>query len=202
MKTKLSFLFVAGILTLMLGFTFKPDVSKRVIVIDAGHGGSDGGAKFEGVLEKNLTESIARKIILLNDKSDLEIILLRDGDETISVKDRVTRINNLKPDLVLSIHIGAATNSEQNGVEALVSPENSFYSKSKEVAQDLIKKVSGNELSKGQVVESGRSYLIKSTQCPSLILNTGFLSNEKDRKYISSEDGQNQIAGRIYEVIR
>ena len=60
------------------------------VVIDAGHGGADNGARSaNGLKEKDITLSIAKKIAVLNSNEHINILLSRDNDQTISVRDRV-----------------------------------------------------------------------------------------------------------------
>lgn len=202
MKSKISFLILGGAFIFMFAFVLKPDVNQRTIVIDAGHGGDDVGATFDGKHEKDITENIAKYVSALNNEKDLKIILLREGDQSLSVKDRAVRINKIKPDLVLSIHLGAAMDPAMNGVNAQVSPKNAYYNQSKQVAKDLVDQISALPLAKGKVIDTERPYIIKTVNCPAVILDAGFISNEKDRKYISSENGQKEIAEKIYQLIK
>ena len=77
-------------------------------MIDAGHGGNDNGAiSANGLKEKDITLSIAKKIAALNANEHIKILLSRDNDETISVKDRVAFAENNKADFFISIHVNA-----------------------------------------------------------------------------------------------
>ena len=69
---------------------------KMIIVIDAGHGGKDPGAKIDEELESKIVESIAKKIKALNGSEDLKIILLREDDSFVSLSDRVNKINQIR----------------------------------------------------------------------------------------------------------
>ena len=80
----------------------------RRIIIDAGHGGADLGALVkEGLHEKDVTLSIARKIRwILEAELAVEVVLSRSEDETLSLEDRVFFANRGRFDLFLSIHLG------------------------------------------------------------------------------------------------
>lgn len=201
MKSKIALLGFAGILIFMLAFIIKPDNNQKIIVIDAGHGGDDPGATFDGKHEKIITENIAANISRLNNKKDLKIILLREGDQSLSVKDRANQINKIKPDLLISIHAGASGNPELNGINAQVSPKNIYYTQSRQLAKEMMAHLEGLPLANGKVIDTERPYIISSVNCPAILLDAGFISNEKDRKYISSEAGQKEIAGRIYQLM-
>ena len=202
MKNRIKFSALLGILGLVVIFSFKPLEEKKTIVIDAGHGGKDLGADMYGFQEKLITETIAKKIKALNKDSNLEIILLRDSDREIELSERVTIINNLKPDLVVSLHVNANMNMSANGVEAYVPSNETFHEKSKESAVIVIDKMTeAGNLTKRRVSEAP-FYILKNASCPVMTLQIGFLSNEKDRDYITSEKGQTEIALNILEAVK
>ena len=91
----------------------------RTIVIDAGHGGDDTGAKgANGTLEKNVTLAIARKLkATIESRLGVRVMLTRDGDQNIGVDQRAAMANNNKADLFLSIHASASIRPVASGVE-------------------------------------------------------------------------------------
>ncbi|MFH6965962.1 N-acetylmuramoyl-L-alanine amidase [Flavobacterium sp. FlaQc-28] len=202
MKNRIKFSALLGILGLVVIFSFKPLEEKKTIVIDAGHGGKDLGADMYGFQEKLITETIAKKIKALNKDSNLEIILLRDSDREIELSERVSIINNLKPDLVVSLHVNANMNMSANGVEAYVPSNEKFHEKSKESAIFVIDKMTEAGNLKKRRVSEAPFYILKNASCPVMTLQIGFLSNEKDRDYITSEKGQTEIALNILEAVK
>jgi len=202
MKTITKVLGILSTVFLFVLFSFKPTEEKRVIVIDAGHGGEDLGAVINGIQEKTISETIAKKVKALNKDSNIEVVLLRDGDHFIELKDRVSMINNLNPDLVISLHINSSQNKDMNGVRAYVSSSKKEYrDKSMESAEKIVNSVSGNNLAKGKI-EEANFYILKNANCPAVTLEVGYLSNNNDRAYLNSEKGQNEIASRILESVK
>lgn len=200
MKTKIKVLVVLSAAIFGL-FAFKSIEAKKVIVIDAGHGGDDYGATLNGLQEKTIVETIAKKIKAQNKSDNLEIFLLRDGDHSMELSQRVSIINNLKPSLVISLHINASENLNTNGVQAYVSSKSKFYNESKTKAEILVDKVAGDYFSKGEIKEAS-FYILKNSNCPAMTLEVGYLSNVNDRTYITSEKGQNEIAEKILEAVK
>ena len=178
----------------------KYEVSKT-IVIDAGHGGRDPGNVFDDKRESDIMKNIANKIYQLNQRNDIKIILLRDTDEFVGLDDRVTRVNEIKPDFLISLHTHASRDATLSGINAFISQGNSFYNQSKDIAVILMEEVSSENLTKGKISEANLK-LIKEADCPAVMLEIGFLSNLADRNYISSEKGQNEIATKILEAIK
>lgn len=202
MKTKTKFLGFLTFLALFVVVAFKPLEDKKTIVIDAGHGGYDVGADLYGFEEKAITETIAKRIKEQNNSADVEIVLIRDGDISMELKERVSIINSLKPDLVISLHVNSNSNMMANGVQAYVPANEIFKDKSKAIAEIIIDKIAAT----GNLVKRNTTeapfYLLKNANCPIMTLEIGFLSNEKDRNYITSAKGQNEIASKILESVK
>ena len=200
MKTKIKILVILSAVVFGL-FAFKSLEAKKIIVIDASHGGDDFGATLNGLQEKTIVETIAKKIKAQNKNENLEIVLLREGDHFMELSERVSIINNLNPSLVISLHINASENFSKNGVQAFVYSKSKFYNESKTNAEILVDKVAGDYFSKGEVKEAS-FYILKNSNCPAMTLEVGYLSNVNDRTYITSEKGQNEIAEKILEAVK
>lgn len=175
--------------------------NKKIIVIDAGHGGHDNGATVNELYEKDIVEQISKKIFEKNDPSKVEIVLLRDTDNFISLGDRVARINELNPDLVISLHINSNVEKDKSGIEAYVSQISSNHKKAKEQAEKLLNAISNDKL-QSLGVKQANFMILKKSNCAAITLELGYISNENDRKYITSEEGQNEIAANIIKSIQ
>ena len=200
MKTKIKILVVLSIALFGL-FAFKAIESKKIIVIDAAHGGKDLGAKIGDVQEKDIVEAISKKIKAQNQDENIEIFLLREGDHFMELSERVSIINNLKPSLVISLHADASKDVNLSGVGAYIFSDKTFYDQSKLNAESVINNLSTKNLAKREVKEAS-FYVLKNSKCPAVLLEMGYLSNEKDRNYLNSESGQNKIAAKILEAIK
>ena len=200
MKKKIQFLSVLS--AVVFGFLAFTTLDKKTIVIDAGHGGQDAGVDVRGFEEKTITEAVAKKIKELNKNANVEIVLLRDGDVNMDLPERVSKINNLKPDLVISLHISTNRNVKANGVRAYITSKETFHDQSKQIAETVIDKIAINgNLEKGKVTEAP-FFILKNAECPVVLLEMGYLSNENDRDYLTSEKGQSEIADKILESIK
>jgi N-acetylmuramoyl-L-alanine amidase len=96
-----------------------PSGGLRAIVIDAGHGGDENGAKGpNGALEKQITLSVARRLkASLEGRLGLRVILTRDSDTTVALDERAAIANNNKADLFVSLHANAAPRPATSGAE-------------------------------------------------------------------------------------
>ena len=174
--------------------------NKKIIVIDAGHGGIDFGAIKEDLNEKNLISEITNKIKAMYSDSDVSIHFTRKEDEFIGLKDRTNLINTIKPDLVISLHINNNKNTDANGFEIFIADNVDFLDKNKILAEKLSSKLSKTQL-KNRGLKTAPFHILKNSSCPSLMVELGFISNENDRKFIASEKGQTEIAEIILEFV-
>lgn len=185
-----------GLLLPLLIMSFKPLKDKKVIVIDAGHGGKDFGYIIGNAYEKEIVGNISKKIKALHQKENIELILLGNGDTLTSVEARVAKINQLQPDLVVSLHLSFSDNKAESGVQAFVSEQNPHYTQSLAHAGKLIQTVAKKDLKTGQV-KKANLLLLKESQSPGVSLELGFLSNEANKNYLTSDNGQKIIAKKI-----
>jgi len=96
-----------------------PSGTLRAIVIDAGHGGAEDGARgASGALEKQITLSVARRLkAALEGRLGLRVILTRDADATVGLDERAALANNNKADLFVSLHVNASPRAGTAGAE-------------------------------------------------------------------------------------
>lgn len=187
-------------------FTLKPSQpsqkknTKKVytIVLDAGHGGKDSGNQSNGIYEKDITLKIAQKIKAMNTNNSFKFYLTRDSDNFMSLDERVKKINGLKPDLVISIHVDSYTDADKEGVVIYQPKKNKYSKKSKKVAIALGSKlVTANPNFSHLNIEKAGFKVLKETKAPAVMLELGYLSNTQNRNYIGSADGQVDIAQKI-----
>lgn len=203
MKNTFKFILAFAVLA---SFAFiKPsenDPKKRItVVIDAGHGGKDDGMTVEGFTEKEIVASIAQKIKQNNSDKNVIIHFTRTDDSYISLQDRANFINEMKPDLMLSLHVNGNANTEDSGIELYVSPKNAMHEKSKVIAEDLNNRLVNNNNFKSRGVKEANFKMLQDSQYPSITVELGFLSNANDREYLTNIGHQEKIANTILQTI-
>src|SRR5262249_10267400 len=88
------------------------------IVIDAGHGGHDPGAKGKGVTEAELVLDVALRLEkLLQGVPGVDVVLTRRTDDFIALQERTAIANRVGADLFLSIHANASSSAQARGIE-------------------------------------------------------------------------------------
>lgn len=187
---------ILGISLLAFTMSFTTPGTKKLIVIDAGHGGHDIGSTYGFHSEKEIVSKIAKKIASLNRNSEIEIVLTRNNDEFSSLQERIDKINGLQPDLVLSLHVNQSKNETASGIEAFVSEGNEKYEDSKAQAEELVALLATDKL-KSRGVKTAPFAVLKKTKTAAITLELGFLTNPEDRSYITSDSGQKEIAEKI-----
>jgi N-acetylmuramoyl-L-alanine amidase len=95
--------------------------SKFVVILDAGHGGHDSGAQYNGHVEKDITLAVILKVgKILETNPTLQIIYTRKTDEFIELRERAKIANRANANLFVSVHCNANRNSAANGSETYV----------------------------------------------------------------------------------
>lgn len=94
----------------------------RTVVVDAGHGGSDSGARGPGgTLEKTVTLAVAYKLkAALEGRLGVRVILTREGDGTVGLDERAALANNNKADLLISLHANASMSPAASGAQVFL----------------------------------------------------------------------------------
>ncbi|MFK3937409.1 N-acetylmuramoyl-L-alanine amidase [Alkalihalobacillus sp. NPDC078783] len=169
------------------------------IVIDAGHGGKDPGAIGNDLYEKVVALSVASKVRDLLIDENYEVLMSRDSDIFVSLEDRVQKSNKWAADLFVSIHANGYSDPAANGVET-------FYyhgsTRGKQVATSIQQELAQSTNNKNRGVFSADFFVLKYTSMPSVLVETGFVSNEKDAGLLKTEDYQNKAARAIVNGIK
>ncbi len=175
----------------------KRNPNVKTIVIDPGHGGSDVGATREGVYEKDITLDISKRLAKILDKKGYNVLLIRDKDETVSLQDRVKYTEDNHGDLFVSIHVNSSVTPEGVGLET-----HYFTDQSYDFAQVVHKEFAEAIKSKDRGLFKSRFYVIKNTTCPSILVETGFISNPEERKELMTSERRQKTAEAIAKGIQ
>ncbi len=191
------------------------NASPPVIVIDAGHGGEDGGASANGLLEKDINLSIALKLRDMLTISGYKVVMTRDSDVSVydstadttrekkvsDLKNRAEMINSSKNNILVSIHQNKFEQSQYFGTQMFYSKNDP---KSAVLAEELRKSVTGmlQPDNKRELKQADSNiYILDKAQVPAVIVECGFLSNEEEAKKLADSDYQQKMAFAIYSGI-
>ena len=172
------------------------------VVLDAGHGGSDHGASSaSGLSEKDIALSIVKKITALNSNDHIRILLTRDNDETVSVKDRVDFAKSKGADLFISIHMDAEDkngNQDNNGISVMIDKNNNNILLASALISELKKSYKTED--KIRARKSG-IWVLDANTCPAVLIECGYLTNTNDVAFFTSNANQDKIAKNILAAI-
>lgn len=187
---------------LFVDFFSPSDAHVPVIVIDAGHGGDDVGAVENGIYEKDIDLEICLKLKELLERENVIVYYTRLDDSFPSVEERADFVNEIMPDLFISIHSNWYENSGISGSSVLYNIKDESQFGSLWLSNILCEELSGKcgTVNKGAVVGND-IHIVRSSKVPVALIEVGFMSNEEDFKLLTSNDGQLKIAEGIYNGI-
>lgn len=187
-------------------------ISNHTIILDAGHGNPDGGAiGQDGSIESNLNLDIVLKLQKLLEASNCTVILTRSDEngiyestaETIrdkkvsDMKSRADIANNSNAEIFISIHMNKLDQSKYSGWQTFYKNKDENSKKIAENIQTSLNYFIKKENSRTIKSISG-IYLTKNVEIPLVIVECGFLSNEKENKLLQTDSYQNELAWSIY----
>lgn len=170
------------------------------IMVDAGHGGKDRGAKSPGgLIEKVLNLDMAKKLNSLLIEAGIETEMMREGDETLELYSRPKRANADMVHLFVSIHCNSLpAKPDIRGSEVY------YYNsaESKELAQDVLASLSQTAGTPARYVKSSNFVVVKYTAMPSILVEVGYLTNGTDEKLLNDENFRKNVAAGIFKGIQ
>lgn len=187
-------------------------VTRRVIVLDAGHGCPDFGAKAEdGTTEEYINLQIALKLQRLLEQSGAIVVLTRSDENGIygsdantirekkisDIHNRVELGNGEDVDCVVSIHLNKFEDSKYSGWQSFYQEKNEDSKTLAEDIQESIKDVTGVE--NNRIAHSIKDiYLMDHIDNPTVIVECGFLSNVEELERLKTDEYQEKLAFGIY----
>lgn len=182
------------------------DVYDKIIVVDAGHGGSDEGTSSAyGHHEKDYNLLVLKELKQMLDKTDIKVYYTRLSDKKITKPARTDLANKLRADLFISIHCNSEDgDGSAYGVETLYSKRKPLNSRldNKKLSRILLNNVAdeiGNK--KRGVIRREGLYIMHHSEVPASIIEIGYMSNKSDLKYILKKSGREKVAKGIYKGI-
>jgi len=192
-----------------------------VVVLDPGHGGQDSGAMCGGVLEKDLTLDVARRIDRLLDSEGIATLMTRLGDTYVSLAERAAFANRVRNCIFVSIHFNEDNKPVASGVETYYAAHQitagSFLASwlpflwrplsdsPNAESQNLARFVQEALVARTRAVDRGiqtrQFFLIANVTPPAVLIEGGFLTNKEDISKLASEDYRDQIAAAVADGI-
>ncbi len=187
-------------------------VSSKIVLLDAGHGGEDGGAiGGEGTVEKDINLAVMLKLQSLLEQNGCTVITTRTQDISLHNKGdeksgnrKMSDLNNRKTmpeeydaDIFVSIHMNTFPDKKYSGAQVFYAESNG----SKELAECIqgeLKAQVDNGNQREVKDAAGNIYILADAKIPSVVAECGFLSNTDEENKLKSDEYQQKLAFAIY----
>lgn len=191
----------------------KPEsLEDLVVVIDAGHGGSDPGAlgKKDGEIvarESEINLAVALKVQEYLEDEGITVVMTRDGDDRVSLGDRCIISNNAKAHLFVSIHSNAMESGHEHINGSMVffgkaKDKEKTWIPSKTIALNILENLcEGMETANLDIQNGDQLAVIRGTKAPAVLVELAFITNEEDREKLTSGKYQKKAAKAIVQGI-
>lgn len=169
----------------------------RTVVIDAGHGGHDNGGQWGKVYEKHLALDTATRLEANLKRMGYQTVMTRRSDYFVSLPQRVAIGNRYRNAIFVSLHFNYTWKEHVCGLETFYhSAEGQKLARC--VQQSLVRHTHTVDRS----AKFARYYVIRNSTLPAILVEGGFVTNERERERMKSGDFREAIARGIAEGIQ
>ncbi len=186
-----------------------PLTQRKRVIIDAGHGGVDGGAtSCTGVLESAINLQIAIRVNDMLHLLGIDTVMTRTADTSLhtqgntiaaqkvsDLKERVRITNEEGNTVLISIHQNHFSDSRYSGAQVFYSPSAKSMDFAGQMQDSFVKTINLGSSRKSKRGEG--IYLLQKTQIPAILVECGFLSNHTEEAKLRSDDYQKKVAAVI-----
>ncbi len=219
-------LLFCGVLAISLGIYFFRSsavettagmpVAERTIVIDAGHGGIDGGAvSANGIAEKDINLNIAKYLKEYMVQGGAEVIMTREEDVSLHDDDRASIknkkrsdlnkrksiVNSSSADLFISIHLNQFQESKYKGAQVFYETNNPQSQTLATCLQNSLKNNVDSTNNRQPAKIGSDKIVFQDLKVPAVIVECGFLSNPEEELLLQTPEYQQKLALAIYTGI-
>lgn len=194
--------------------TWSLPLAGKIIVIDPGHGGPDGGAVGKDqTLEKDIALKVSKNLRNYLQQAGALVYMTREKDQDLAdvgtnglarrksedIRKRVQFIKSKEADFFVSVHLNAIPSTQWHGAQTFYYPQFDKSEKLAKAIQSEIKRNLGNT-NRSELAING-IYLLKHAGVPGALVEIGFLSNEHERELLKTEKYQQKMSASIYKGI-
>ncbi|WP_335542176.1 N-acetylmuramoyl-L-alanine amidase CwlD [Neobacillus drentensis] len=188
-------------------------LSGKIILLDPGHGGPDGGAGTGQTLEKDIALEITKKVRDYLQMQGALVIMTRETDTDLAASDtrgysrrkvedlktRLKMINEGDNDFFVSIHLNAIPSSRWSGAQTFYAPQYKENAEAAKFIQDELRTNLKNTTRRAKPINN--VYILKNAKKPGVLVEVGFLSNPAEKEKLKKDSYQEKVAISIYQGI-
>jgi len=185
-------------------------ISKMTVIIDAGHGGVDGGVRgiSTDILESDLNLAVAKKLQKQLSSSGFNVVMTRTDQNALygfnignlkrrDMENRKKLIQKVKPRLIISVHMNKFYDFTRRGAQVFFNKNNVQSMRAAEIFQNKFNRIN----SRSYTALSGDYYILNCTGYPGVILECGFLSNIEDERLLITDEHQQKLVELMKEGV-
>lgn len=187
-----------------------------VVVIDAGHGGEDGGAVgINGALEKDINLAIAKKLYAMLSSSGVDCVMTRSEDillydrsedyegrkKALDMRERLRIATSCGQAVFVSIHQNSFPIEKYSGFQVYYSPNNASSAELARALENAVRESLQPSNDRASKNAGDSIYLLEQLSCPAVLIECGFLSNSKECELLSSEEYQSRLCAVLCDTI-
>lgn len=171
--------------------------NQKLIIIDAGHGGIDPGSDSHGILEKEINLEIALKLQEVLHENGYSVLMTREDDNSLSLRERSDFANEKEADLFISLHQNCyAQDASVHGIEVYYNSDKT--TNDQQLAQMIQESLINETGAKNRGIHSDNGLVVtRETIMPAVLVETAFISNDDELDLIMSDDYQNKVVKGI-----
>lgn len=180
----------------------------KVIILDSGHGGVDAGATGGKIIEKDLNLILVKKLEKELVSRGATVYLTREDDKDLSTTtinrkrsdlyNRAKYINDISPDMYISIHLNSVTNQTWKGLQVFYTTKNK---ENKLIAETITNHLKENMSNIREIKKDNTYYMYKYIKSPGVLIEAGFISNPNENYLLRKEEYQNKLVTLIEEGV-
>lgn len=182
-----------------------PNNSKKIVVIDAGHGGTDPGTSGttedgKTYYEKDINLTVAKKVESILKSNGVEVVMTRTGDTYPSLTDRSDIANEYNAAIFTSIHSNSTTSDNATGFEVYYSVLNNsddYGVTSKELANEVNKAIDDKISIRNRGVKTADHVVTRTSNMPAILVEIGFMTTPDELELMITDKFQNDFAQGI-----
>lgn len=178
------------------------------IVLDAGHGGVDAGAESGNIVEKELNLVLVKKLekelisrgatVYLTRKDDRDLSTTTVNRKRNDLYNRAKYINDISPDMYVSIHLNSTTTSNWKGLQVFYTNKNK---ENKQIAETITNHLKQNLTNVRNIKQDNTYYMYKHIVVPGVLVEMGFISNPNDNYLLRQSWYQDKLVVLIADAI-
>lgn len=188
----------------------------KTVIIDAGHGGEDGGASSaKGLVEKDVNLEISKLLCEMLRADGINVIMTREDDrllydrnadyhgrkKKLDLAARLTIADTTPDAIFISIHMNSFTNPKYSGLQVWYSPNDPDSSALASLIQSNNKSALQPKNTRKIKVATSSIFLLENATCPAVLVECGFLSNPAEAALFETDEYKQKVAAMLFDSI-